>query len=346
MVTEKNICRRRFILTAASTVAAAWAAAPASVAHAVQSTLPGDRASVAGLPLIIEASLNGSTSKTTNPNVPLSDDELVTDAIACMEAGAALIHNHTLEPIIGGSGSLDADLYAKAWRRVLAIRPDAILTPTMPVGQSGVPVEVRYAHIEALAKEGLIAQGLCDPGSFNYAALGKDGLFGNNTYVYRNDMHDSHYYVETCRRLKLGLSVSIFEPGFVKFIMAYWRAGKLPAGGILKFYFGSDAMPFGLPPSKISLDAYLAMIEGSGLPWLVSSFGDDCVGCGIAEEAVKRGGHVQVGLEPFSGKRVPTNVELVNEVVEIAKRYDRPIATPAQAAKILRLPTYPVTFKS
>ena len=305
-----------------------------------------DSSQVAGQPLIIEASLNGSTKKSVNPNVPYSDDEIVADALACMEAGAALIHNHTEEAIIGGAGKLDSELYARPWRRLLQQRPDVILTPTMPVGQEGVPVEVRYSHVEALASEGIIAQGLCDPGSFNYAALDEEGLFSDSTYVYRNDCHDSRYYVETCRRLNIGLSISIFEPGFVKYIMAYWRAGKLPPGGMIKFYLGSNEMPFGLPPTKASLEAYLGMIEESDLPWLVSSFGDDCVGCGLAEEAIKRGGHVQVGLEPYVGDRTPTNVELVNEVVEIAARYRRPIATPAQAAEILSLPTYPVKYSS
>ena len=299
---------------------------------------------VAGLPLIIEASLNGQTPKSRNPHVPYSDEEIVEQAVACMEAGAALVHNHTEEPVIGGSGQLDPEHYAGAWRKLLKRRPDAILTPTMPVGQEGVSVQTRYAHVEKMAREGLITQGLCDPGSFNYAALDEEGLFSDSTYVYRNDMHDSRYYVETCRQLDIGLSISIFEPGFIKYVMAYHRAGKLPRGALLKFYFGADSMPFGLPPTARALEAYLEMIEGSGLPWLVSSFGDDCVGCGIAEEAIKRGGHVQVGLEPYAGPRTPTNLELVQEVAQLAARYDRPLATPAQAARILDLPTYPALF--
>ena len=302
--------------------------------------------SVAGIPLIIEASLNGQTPRSVNPNVPYGDDEIVEQALACMEAGAAMIHNHTEEPIIGGSGCLDIENYAGAWRKLLAIRPDAILTPTMPFAQDGVSVESRYSHIDAMAEEGLITQGLCDPGSLNYASLDDEGLFADSTLVYRNDMRDSRYYVEACRRLNVGLSISIFEPGFVKFIMAYHRAGKLPPGAMMKFYFGSNSMPFGLPPTATALDAYLEMIEGSGLPWLVSSFGDDCVACGLAEEAIKRGGHVQVGLEPYVGPRTPTNVELVEEVVALAKKYDRPLATPAEAAEMLNLPTYPAGYGS
>lgn len=294
-------------------------------------------------PLIIEVSLNGSVKKDQNPHVPYTDDEIVSQAVACMEAGAALVHNHTEDPVFGGTGAMDAENYARPWRKLLKLRPDAILTPTMP-GAEGVPVETRYAHIEAMAKEGLIAQGLCDPGSFSVSIPGEDGAYLPTQLVYRNDAHDSHYYVEACRRLKLGMSISIFEPGFVKFIMSLHRAGKLPQGGIMKFYFGADDMSFGLPPTAKALDAYLEMIEGSGLPWLVSSFGDDCVGCGLAEEAIKRGGHVQVGIEPYGGPRTPKNVDLVAEVVELAGRLGRPIATPEQAAANMSLPTYPVPF--
>lgn len=299
---------------------------------------------VAGKPLIIEASLNGSASKELNPNVPYSDEEIVADAVACMEAGAALIHNHTDEPIIGGSGELDTERYARPWRELLKIRPDAILTPTMPVGQEGVPVETRYKHVEEMAREGLLAQGLCDPGTFNVSLLDEDGLFAPSTYLYRNDTQDSRYYVEKCRELNIGLSISIFEPGFLKFILAYHRAGKLPAGSMIKLYFAADHLPMGMPPTAASLDAYLGMLGDWDVPWLVSSFGADCTGCGLSEEAIKRGGHVQVGLEPYSGDRTPSNVELVEEVVAIARTYGRPIATPAQAAEMLGLPTFPVAF--
>ena len=295
-------------------------------------------------PLIIEASLNGSTSKQQNPSVPFSDEEIVRDAIACMEAGAALLHTHSDEPIVGGTGALAEERYARPWRELLKARPDAILTPTMPVGQEGVPVEVRYRHVEQMATEGLLTQGLCDPGTFNASVMGDDGLFAPSTYLYRNDVRDSRYYVETCRRLNIGLSISIFEPGFLKFILAYHRAGKMPPGGMLKFYFASEDLPFGLPPTATSLEAYLAMLGDCDMPWLVSSFGDDCVRCGIAEEAIRRGGHIQVGLEPYGGDRCPTNVELVQEVVSLANDCGRTIATPSVAAEMLNLPTYPAPF--
>lgn len=298
------------------------------------------------VPLIIEVSLNGSVKPEQNPHVPYDDDDIVAQAVECMEAGAALVHNHTRDPVFRESGIMDAEDYARPWRKLLAIRPDAILTPTMPANPpNGVPVADRFAHITVMAEEGLIAQGLCDPGSFSVSVPMEDGAFAPSQLVYRNDARDSHFYVEECRRLNLGMSISIFEPGFVKFIMSLHRAGRLPPGGIMKFYFGSDAMSFGLPPTAKALDAYLEMIEGSDLPWSVSAFGDDCVGCGLAEMAILRGGHVQVGIEPYGGPRKPKNIELVEEVVALATRLGRPIASPEQAAEILRLPQWPVSFR-
>jgi len=58
----------------------------------------------------------------------------------------------------------------------------------------------------------------------------------------------------------------------------------------------------------------------------------------LAEEASRRGGHVQVGLEPFGGDRQPTNLELVEETVALAERVGRPVATSSEAAAILGIP--------
>ena len=52
-------------------------------------------------PLVIEAAINGSTAKDANPNVPRSVDEIVATALACVEAGASIVHNHNDEPNFG-----------------------------------------------------------------------------------------------------------------------------------------------------------------------------------------------------------------------------------------------------
>ena len=272
-----------------------------------------------GAPVIIEAAINGGTPRSRNPHVPRTPAEVVEEALRCMEAGAAIVHNHTDDPVIGGSGVHDPEPYIEAWRPILRERPDALLYPTMAGGGPHVTIEQRYSHVVTLAEAGLLAQGLVDPGSTNFGGLDEDGLPRPVDVVYQNTYRDARYMVETCERLGVGMSISIFEPGFLRFVLAYHRAGRLPRGAMVKLYFGSGALSFGLPPTLPSLEAYLAMLEGTGLPWLVSAHaGGDVVGCGLARYALERGGHVQVGIEPFGGDRTPKNVELIEEAVALA----------------------------
>jgi 3-keto-5-aminohexanoate cleavage enzyme len=44
---------------------------------------------------------------------------------------------------------------------------------------------------------------------------------------------------------------------------------------------------------------------------------------------------VRVGLEDYAGPRQPRNEELVAEIVDLARRCGRPLATPGEAAAML-----------
>jgi uncharacterized protein (DUF849 family) len=298
---------------------------------------------VQGQPLIIEVAVNGGKTREQQPHVPLTPGEVARDGIACIDAGATIVHNHTGDPVIGGSGAHDPAPYEEAWRTILAERPNAILYPTMAGGGAHTNVDERYGHIDALAEANVLGMGLVDPGTTNMGGLDAEGLPRAVDVIYQNTYADARYMIDSCRDLGVGMSISIFEPGFLRVVLAYHRAGALPPGSMVKLYFGSREFSFGLPPTVPSLEAYLAMLEGTDLPWLVSAHaGGDVVGCGLARAAMERGGHVQVGLEPFGGPRTPTNVELIEEAVEVATALGRPIATADQTASILGLPTYPL----
>lgn len=287
-------------------------------------------------PVIIEAALNGGTPKHRNANVPRTPEEIAADGLRCIEAGAAIVHNHNDEPVIGGASGLhDPAPYAKAWRAILARRPDAILYPTMASGGCHTNFDERYGHIVALAEAGILRMGLVDPGSVNVGGVGPDGLPLPIDTPYLNSLADARRMFETCLRHGLAASISIFEPGFLRVVLAYHAAAQLPQGSLVKLYFGGDASLFGLPPTLPSLEAYLAMLEGTGLPWSVAVLGGDVVGCGLARLALERGGHVRVGLEDYTGSRQPTNVELVTELTRLCAGIGRPIASCAEAWEIL-----------
>jgi 3-keto-5-aminohexanoate cleavage enzyme len=289
-------------------------------------------------PLIIEAALNGATPKSRNPRVPRTPAEIAADGLACVEAGAAIVHNHNDEPVVGGANGIHRpEPYIEAWRAILAERPDALLYPTMAGGGAHTSIEERYAHISALAEAGVLRVGLVDPGSVNLGPLDAERL-PSGSALYQNTMADARHMFATCERFNLAPSVSIFEPGFLRVALAYHRAGQMPPGALIKLYFGGPNANFGLPPTGTSLDAYLSMLDGTGLPWSVAVLGGDVVECGLARLAIERGGHVRVGLEDYSGARKPSNVELVVELARLAQAAGREVASCAQAATILGVP--------
>lgn len=285
-------------------------------------------------PLVIEAAVNGSTSKAAQPHVPRSVEEIVEQAVACFEAGAAIVHHHTDDGLFDGRHA--SEPYRAAWTAILARVPGAILYPTMGGGSARTTIVERYAHMEELADAGLLRLAVVDPGSVSFGPIDDEGLPAAVDVVYQNTFADVRHMTGRCRERGLAAHVSIFEPGFLRVALAYHSRGRFPPAKI-QLYFGGEALPFGLPPTAASVDVYRSMLDGAGLPWMVGVIGGDCAST-VAEHAIVHGGHVRVGLEDYAGPRRPTNVELVTEIVALARKHGRRVATAAEAARILRLP--------
>ncbi|UVO50472.1 3-keto-5-aminohexanoate cleavage protein [Sphingomonas sp. SUN019] len=291
-------------------------------------------------PLIIEAALNGATPKARNPNVPVSPDEITAHGLAAMEAGAAIVHTHIERMDVRGGDAVAR--YMEGYAPILAARPDAILWGTVAMGAN---FEERFGHYRGLAAGG-VRMGAFDPGSVNLGTHGADGLPGQS-FVYATSYRDVAGLVALHDEARLGPAIAIYEPGWLRTVLAYEKAGKLPRGAFVKLYFGGrynfldgqrSGVTFGLPPTEKALAAYLELLEGSALPWAVAAIGDCVVKTGLAELAIAYGGHVRVGLEDYGGEDRPDNIALIEQVVALAKAAGRPVATPADAATILDLP--------
>jgi uncharacterized protein (DUF849 family) len=287
----------------------------------------------AAIPLIVEAAINGATPKAAQPHVPESRDEIVASACACLDAGAAIVHHHN-----SGEGLFQgrhrSEPYSEAWRAIRARHPDAILYPTMGGGSSYTTIEERYAHVRELVERGELGMSLIDPGSLSIGPVDADGLPAAIDLVYQNTFADVRYMADYCRAQRLPVHISIYEPGFLRVALAYHRAGYFTAGVKIQLYFGGGALPFGLPPTVAGLQAYLAMLDGTGLPWMVGVMGGDVM-TPLAAETIRRGGHLRVGLEDYAGDRRPRNEELVAEIAALAASLGRQLATPREAAALL-----------
>jgi 3-keto-5-aminohexanoate cleavage enzyme len=277
---------------------------------------------VSGAPVIIEAAINGA-----NPDAPRLPPEISETALACFEAGATIVHNHI--DVMGGDADVVAARYREGWDPVLAARPDALLYPTI----NGIgAVEERYNHIAPLAETGGLRIGVSDPGSVNLGPR----------FAYVNSGDDIDYQWSLCDRYDLVPTLAIFEPGFLRAALSYWRAGKYPDGTMIRFYFGGAAQEadggfwFGMPPTETSLDAYLAMLDDCPLPWSVAVLGDDIFDTALPSLALERGGHLRVGLEDHKGRAV-ANQELVAEAVKLVEQSGRSVASPAETVELLGL---------
>jgi uncharacterized protein (DUF849 family) len=176
---------------------------------------------------------------------------------------------------------------------------------------------------------------LVDPGSVN-VGLTTDGTVPGPAAAgpYQNSYADVEHMFARTAALGAAPSISIFEPGFLRTALTWHRAGRIPPGALIKLYFGGE-LEFGLPPTPAALDAYLELLEPSGLPWSVAVLGGDVVGCGLAERAIRRGGHVRVGLEDWAGAGEPSNADLLRAAVALVERLGATPATIPEARGVL-----------
>jgi 3-keto-5-aminohexanoate cleavage enzyme len=289
---------------------------------------------MANAPVVIEAALNGVTSRRHNPHVPVSAEELTAVAIECIDAGATVVHTHSPDPTAHSDARTEE--YARCYRAVLAERPRTILYPTTGLGST---VAERYAHVGMLASEGLIRASFVDPGSVNLGGVGPDGLPPPIDYVYTNTFADIRYAFDLAVRHQLGPSIAVFEPGFLQVVLAYHEAEALPAGTLVKLYFaaGGYLTPgralWGVPPIPEGLDLYLAMLGDTGIPWAVAVVGGDALGEPVTRLALERGGHLRVGLEDDAD--AASNADLVQRAAALCADVGRPVASLAEAETIL-----------
>ena len=293
---------------------------------------------------IIEAAISGS-SKKRNPNAPATAADLSRDILACIDAGAAVVHNHIEDFAITGRAA--ADRYAQIWRPVLDRRPDAILIPTLTAPVPGEALG-NYGHIVHAMRAGARLAPI-DPGSVNMNGALADGQPDPElSIVFANDYATLHRVLDHYAENAIPSSISIWDPTFLRAAMAYERAGRFAPGSFLKLFFGGEhsyldgrrGVSFGLPPTVAALDVYLDMMKDTRLPWAAAVLGDDILANGeFVEAVVARGGHLRVGLEDYAGRGTPSNAGLVSQAAEMVARLGRPVATIADACRILGLPT-------
>ncbi len=280
----------------------------------------------------LEAAINGGWGREKQPNIPVLPDDIVDQAVAAAEHGAAIVHLHAYDPQTGRQR--DAyELYAPLIERIRA-RSDAIVYPTIPFGGSTTSPAERFAAVEKLLQAGLVEWGVVDPGSTNLTRLA-DIAVGQTGFIYANPESHIRHGLALAQQHRMTPSYAIYEPGFLRLGAALHRAYPGTPTPIYRFMF-SSGLAFGFPPEDWALESYLSLLdmEARGAPWMVAGLEVDILP--MVPQVVARGGHVRTGLEDMPLGCVDSNVTLVDRAraaIEAAGgRLANPAAVRAQLA--------------
>lgn len=166
--------------------------------------------------VIISAALSGAgTSRKSAPSVPITAQEIARDAVACVKAGAAVIHIHVRDD--HEMGTMDTQKFAEAFEAVRESfqreQVDGIINLTTSGGYA--PWETRLAHLKLLKPE------ICsfDAGSMNWA----------NSYIFDNDPRFLEQLGALTQELDIKPEIEVFDASMIGNAKYYMKKGVLKA---------------------------------------------------------------------------------------------------------------------
>jgi 3-keto-5-aminohexanoate cleavage enzyme len=268
--------------------------------------------------MITVAPTGAETSKADWPQLPVTLDELVTDAKACQAAGASLVHVHLRDE--AARPSLDLGRLREA---VAALREQTDLVVQLSTGGSvRDSLQSRLGVLDARPDSCSLTCGTVNFG---------DEVF-LNPWPFMVELFDK------ARDLGVVPEFELFDLGQVAALARLLDARGLPAGGKVHcdLVLGVQG---GMPGTVPALVAAVQALPAQVTSWSATGVGRSHLPVLAATLAL--GGHLRVGMEDnlmFSrGRPVVGNAELVERAARLAAELQRPALTPAQARELLGL---------
>ena len=268
--------------------------------------------------LIITAAICGAeVLKEHNPYVPYSIEETVREAYNAYLAGASIIHLHVRED--DGTPTQNVDRFEEAIRAIRQKCPNVIIQPSTG-GAVGMNNDERLQPTELFPE-------MCtlDCGSVNFG--------GDEVFI--NTENDIIYFSEKIYERHILPELECFCKSHIDQVNRLYKKGVLKKHLHFSFVLGVNGGQTGEERDFLFLKDSIpnhATYSVAGIGRYEFS---------LAELAIKDGGHVRVGLEDNiyleKGVIAEGNEALVKKVVDIAKKYNRAIATPNEARRILGL---------
>jgi uncharacterized protein (DUF849 family) len=274
-----------------------------------------------GKPCVICVAITGSVPrKAHNPAVPISVAEQVESAHEAFEAGARIVHAHVRDE--QENPVSDPERFARLLEGLRRHVPEMIVQFSTG-GRSGAGRD-RGAMLRLRPDMASLAVG-----SNNFP-----------TRVYDNSPDLVDWLAAEMRTHGVMPEIEAFDLSHIFQAAAMKRDGRISAPLYVQFVMGvKNAMPVDRP----SFDFFRATLKrlAPEAEWCAAGIGRDQLT--VNEWCVAEGGHARTGLEDNlrldHDTLAPSNAALVRRVVDLCRRYERPVASPCQARALLGLPT-------
>jgi uncharacterized protein (DUF849 family) len=270
-------------------------------------------------PCILCCAITGSVpTKAANPAVPISISEQVESSLAAVEAGASIIHAHVRNA--DETPSSDPEKFARLQEELRRHSPDVIIQFSTG-GRSGAGQE----------RGGML------PLRPDMASL---SVGSNNfpTRVYENPPDLVAWLASEMQKYEVVPEVEAFDLSHILQALRLHDEGKLFGKLYVQFVMGvKNAMP----ADRAVFDFYVAQMQARApqAEWCAAGIGPNQLV--VNEWAIAAGGHTRAGLEDNvrldRSTLAPSNAALIARAAELCNRYERPVASPAQAREILGL---------
>jgi len=266
--------------------------------------------------LVITAAVDGAeTMRADNPNVPYTPVEIAEEAVRCREAGAAMVHVHgRLED---GTPTQDRETFGKILKEIRD-RSD-ILVQFSTGGAVWMSVDERIEAVDLKPDMATLTTGTVN--------------FGDD--VFMNSMPMIRQIAARLKKHGVRPEIEVFDTGMVDTALRLVKEGLLETPIHFDFVLG---VPGAMGARPENLEFLVSMIP-EDCTWSVAGIGRHELP--LAQKAIAMGGHVRVGLEDNiyveKGVLAQGSWELVEKVAEFAFSAGRKLATPEEAAAILRV---------
>jgi len=261
-------------------------------------------------PLVLTVAPNGARrGKADHPAIPITAGELADTAVACLEAGAAMIHLHIRDR--DGSHLLDVDGYRAAMAAIEAKVGRALVIQPTTEAVGLYDRHQQMALVQALRPEQV---------SMAVRELIPDAAAESQAAAFLGWAQDAHVAVQHI----------LYDGTDVERFAALKRRGIIP-GPVAPVLFVLGRYVNGQQSDPLELLPFIETWRDAGETgaWSVCAFGRREGAVGAA--AASLGGHVRIGFENnfhlADGGIAPNNAALVRAMAELAGRIGRPLAT-------------------